>query len=340
MQTLVTTQGTEPARRFDHWVGEVARTMYVAVDARPGPADVFHGRALGSSIGDLHLCWVSADPMQVRNTVRRDASADDGYYKFGLQIAGTAVVEQDGERCRIGPGDLVFCDTSRPYSFTYDGPFRTLLALVPRPLIPLGPDSLRPVAARRIDAREGLAGIVVSFLHSLTGHLDQVGAVGLPQVKDSAVSLFTGLLAERAAQQQPHWSGPAIMLRVRDHIDRHLAEPDLGPDSLCAALGVSRRYLFKLFAAENTTVAGYIRAQRLRRCARDLADPAMREQPVGLIAARWGLADISHFARLFKSAYGHTPRDHRKQALPEVTPSRPGSAAAPPRTATAARDPR
>ncbi len=319
MQTLVTTQGTEPARRFDHWVGEVARTMFVAVDARPGPSDVFHGRAVGANLDELQLCWVSADPMQVRRIGRQTDGDQDAYYKFGLQIDGTAVVEQDGQRCRIGPRDLVLCDTSRPYTFSYDSPFRTLLALVPRVLIPLGPDSLRPVTARRIEGHHGLAGIVVSFLHSLTGNIDQVGSASTPRLKDSALSLLTALLAEQVTEHHPEWSGPAIMLRVRDHIDRHLAEPDLGPDSLCAALGLSRRYLFKLFAAEGDTVAGYIRAQRLRGCARDLIDPTMQHQPVGLIAARWGLADVSHFARLFKSAYGRTPREFRRQAM-DLTP--------------------
>ncbi|WP_216897538.1 helix-turn-helix domain-containing protein [Nocardia alni] len=319
MQTLVTTQGTEPERRFDHWVGEVARTMFVAVDARPGTSEVFHGRAVGANIDELQLCWVSADPMQVSKSGRHSGCAEDAYYKFGLQIDGTAVVEQDGQRCRIGPRDLVLCDTSRPYSFSYDAPFRTLLALVPRSLIPLGPDSLLPITARRIEAHQGLAGIVVSFLYSLTGTIDHVGATSTPRLKDSTLSLLTGLLAEQVTEHHPDWSCPAIMLRVRDHIERHLSEPDLGPDSVCAALGLSRRYLFKLFAAEGATVAGYIRAQRLRRCARDLADPAMGHQSVGLIAARWGVADVSHFARLFKSAYGRTPREFRREAM-EVGP--------------------
>jgi AraC-like DNA-binding protein len=55
-----------------------------------------------------------------------------------------------------------------------------------------------------------------------------------------------------------------------------------------------------------------IRRRRLERCARDLADPALAERPVAVIAACWGLPDSRHFARLFKAAYGRTPRDYRR----------------------------
>jgi len=311
----ITTAGIAPVDRFDHWVGEIGRTMSVAVDARAATPDRFQGRVAGNSVGDIHFCWVSADPMQVRRTRRLTARVEEDYYKFGLQISGTGLVEQDGQRCRIGPRDLVICDTSRPYSFTYDCRYQTMLALVPQALIPFGPDVLRSVAARRIAGGDGTAAIVASFLQSLTGHLGSVGDPALPRVMEGAVSLFTGLLAERVADGRPEWSEQAMMLRIRDHIDRHLAEPDLTPDAIAAAFGISRRYLFKLFAGQETTVAGCIRAQRLARCARDLADPSMRERSVGRVAMRWGLADTGHFARLFKTAYGRTPRDFRKQAL-------------------------
>ncbi|MFZ3555394.1 helix-turn-helix domain-containing protein [Streptomyces sp. BH055] len=93
---------------------------------------------------------------------------------------------------------------------------------------------------------------------------------------------------------------------------------------MCARIrsthGISRRYLFKLFAAEGLTVAGWIRTRRLERCARDLASSVAAQQPIGMIAARWGLLDGRHFSRVFKTAYGRTPRDFRRRALTEGVP--------------------
>ncbi|MFF3492004.1 helix-turn-helix domain-containing protein [Streptomyces sp. NPDC002795] len=137
---------------------------------------------------------------------------------------------------------------------------------------------------------------------------------------DGAASLMTALVSERLDRAAPAEPGHAMMLRIRAHIDSHLPDPGLTPDSIAGAHGISRRCLFKLFAAEDLTVAGWIRTRRLERCARDLASPAAARQPIGMIAARWGLLDGRRFSRVFKTAYGCTPRDFRRRALAERAP--------------------
>jgi AraC-like DNA-binding protein len=71
------------------------------------------------------------------------------------------------------------------------------------------------------------------------------------------------------------------------------------------------RYLHRLFEAQDTTVAAWIRRRRLERCRRDLADPAFRGVPVSAVAARWGLPDPAHFSRLFRRTYGLPPAEYR-----------------------------
>jgi AraC-like DNA-binding protein len=77
---------------------------------------------------------------------------------------------------------------------------------------------------------------------------------------------------------------------------------------------ISLRYLHKLFEAEQTSVAEWIRRRRLERCRRDLLDPALRATPVGTIAARWGLHNPAHFSRLFRASYGVPPAEFRRLA--------------------------
>ena len=59
------------------------------------------------------------------------------FFKFGLQVAGTSVVEQDGRQARLVPGDLVIYDTSRPYRIVCDEQFRMTVAMFPRRLVGL-----------------------------------------------------------------------------------------------------------------------------------------------------------------------------------------------------------
>ncbi|MGW0843495.1 helix-turn-helix domain-containing protein [Streptomyces sp. NPDC002787] len=92
---------------------------------------------------------------------------------------------------------------------------------------------------------------------------------------------------------------------------QRLADPGLSPEGIAAAHRISRRYLYKLLAARGYTVSGWIREQRLARCRRDLADPALDHLPVGAIGGRWGFADPAHFSHAFKAAYGMSPREAR-----------------------------
>lgn len=316
MRTVVTTDHVSPGERFDFWVDEMSRLLLAPLETAQTTTDVFHGTAASGRVGALRLSSLTAGPLRVRRTESSVARHEDDFYKLSLQLSGTAVIEQDGARSRLTPGDLALCDTSRPYGFTYESPFSTVLVLVPRPLIPLRPETLRAVTGQRIAPDKGVGAIVAPFLRSLTEQSAHCAGPEVSRLADGAVSLVTALLCERLNRTTPMAPHLATTLRIRDYIERHLADPDLTPDVIAGAHGISRRYLFKLFAQEQTTVAGWIRTRRLEHCARDLADPATRDQPVAAIAARWGLLDSRHFARVFKAAYGETPRDYRRRAGP------------------------
>ncbi|MEU9872377.1 helix-turn-helix transcriptional regulator [Actinomadura sp. NPDC048021] len=70
-----------------------------------------------------------------------------------------------------------------------------------------------------------------------------------------------------------------------------------------------------MFREEGTTVSAWIRERRLEHCRRDLRDPLQLHRPVSAIAAGWGFVDAAHFSRLFKAAYGATPREYRVTVL-------------------------
>jgi AraC-like DNA-binding protein len=44
-------------------------------------------------------------------------------------------------------------------------------------------------------------------------------------------------------------------------------------------------------------------------------DPADAHLTVGQIAAQWGIYDGAHFSRIFRNAYGSSPREYRRSQL-------------------------
>ncbi|MFJ9244159.1 helix-turn-helix domain-containing protein [Streptomyces sp. NPDC101776] len=54
-----------------------------------------------------------------------------------------------------------------------------------------------------------------------------------------------------------------------------------------------------------------MREQRLARCRRDLADPALAHLAVAAIGSRWGFPGPAHFSNAFRTAYGMSPSEAR-----------------------------
>ncbi|MEV8225645.1 helix-turn-helix domain-containing protein [Streptomyces sp. NPDC079167] len=318
MTSLVTTETILRAKRFEHWAHEMSQ-VFGGLDSRPVDRSPFHGVAVSGSVGSLRLASIEAGPLSVRPSARRTAPEERDCYKVALQVSGTCVVEQDGTRDTLTPGDIAVCDTSRPYAFTYGSEFRTVLMLLPRPLLPVRPEAIRGITARRLTSEGGVGAVVAPFLQSLGAQSRACSGPAALSLMDGAVSLVTALVSEKLAQTSPPAPHEAMMTRIRGYIETRLPNPGLTPDAIAEAHGISRRYLFKLFAAEGLTVAGWIRTRRLERCARDLASPVSAEHPISMVAARWGLLDGRHFSRVFKSVYGETPRDFRRRALAEHT---------------------
>jgi AraC-like DNA-binding protein len=103
-----------------------------------------------------------------------------------------------------------------------------------------------------------------------------------------------------------------LAVSVREYIEANLSDPGLSPASIAAAHFISTRHLHNLFHESGTTVAGFIRSQRLDGARRDLRDPLHAGLPVGAVAARWGFLDAAHFSRTFRDAFGVPPSDWRR----------------------------
>ena len=106
----------------------------------------------------------------------------------------------------------------------------------------------------------------------------------------------------------------ALMLEaILAHVEQHLTSCALSPQTAAEALGVSKRYIHKLFRATTATFSEYVTSRRLDRIAEHLRVQAPRAEPISLLAARYGFKDISTFNRAFKSRYKMAPSLYRSR---------------------------
>lgn len=315
---MSTVAGTaaDPARaRMEHWRAIVGET-FVPLEARPHDGAPFNGSVTTQPLGQLTLSEVVASSHEILRTPRLISRSDRECYKVSVQLRGDCALAQDGRAVVLRPGDLTVYDATRPYRMVFERDFAMLVLMFPRELLRIPVDSMAGVTATRVPGSGGMGALVSGFLSGLLREVDGLSPVVSGRLAGNVLDLLTTLFAERS-QSSLADCGPrqrALLLQVQAYIDAHLADPWLSPRQVADAHHIAVRTLHKLFSGGPTTVAGYIRERRLENCRRDLGDPSLRHRPVSAIAARWGLVDASQFSKLFRDAYGCSPRDYRDAA--------------------------
>jgi AraC family transcriptional activator of tynA and feaB len=225
-------------------------------------------------------------------------------------------VSQDGRTAHIGPREMFFIDTARPFTIDTSTMQCLSLYLSGAQLRSVLPD-LDQFTATAISARPGAGALFATTLEGIyrnVAHIDDASArrvaAALPHLLGAALAAQAGAPARIAAH------APAEQLaHIRAFAIEHLADPDLSCEMIADGVALSTRRLHQLFARESETLMKWLWRTRLERCRADLHAPALRERTIADIAVRWGFADPAHFSRAFKLAFGQSPRAFRRQLL-------------------------
>jgi AraC-like DNA-binding protein len=315
MAVLADTETVAPEHRFELWSDAHPR-LFFPLDVRSHEPDPFRGRILGHHLDALDLFSVRGDASAVRRTPHAIADFDPESIVLLLAVSGRCHLVQGDREAIIDAGEIASYESSRPFSVRAPEPFELLLFAMPRALLGADADAVGRRTATRVASTGGPGALAGPFLRELFNGLED-GSIGPHDghLAEAVVAIARALHvgpdehdAERPA------SAATLVPRVKEHIEAHLHEPDLGPESIARAHFVSVRYLHMLFARQGLTVSGWVRRRRLERCRRDLADPVLTDEPIAAIAARWGLLNHAHFSRMFREAYGCTPREARRRA--------------------------
>ncbi|MET7968121.1 helix-turn-helix domain-containing protein [Micromonospora sp. NPDC005305] len=312
------TEQVPAADRFGLWLDMLASTPGL-MRVRTEHAENFVARSEFLDLGPMQLVrhrYPSLDGIRTRKLIQR---SDADYYVLALTLAGTGIAGQDGQRGVCRPGDFTFYDCARPQELSHRGedgdqPLRSIVAFIPYEALPLANRRLAPLFAGRMSGTDGIGALLADYLIRLTSHPEQYHAADAERLGSVGLDLVSTLLGRHLVSEDAvptEVRRRALLAQVRSHVRQYLGDATLSPQSIADAHHISVRSLHRLFEAEETTVAAYIRDERLARCRRDLADPALGDLPIQLVAGRWGFRDKAHFSRAFRAAYTETPQAYR-----------------------------
>ncbi|WP_454197781.1 AraC-like ligand-binding domain-containing protein [Nocardia sp. Marseille-Q1738] len=255
--------------------------------------------------------------VHAQRTPKLIRKSDPESYQVSLVAEGETMIRQSGREAHLSAGQFTVLDTSRPFesrrsSSRLDSPSISLL--LSRALLPLPANRIDRLTAVPFSAHHGVGALFARWLVDLTARAGEFTPADAPTLTSVTVDLLSAALAAPLEAQEilpPDSRRRCLRLQIDSFIEQRLGDPALTPKAVADAHHISLRTLQKLFAADATTPAAWIRRHRLERCRRDLANPLLRSRPIHAIAARWGFTDPAHFSRVFRTAFGLPPSDYR-----------------------------
>lgn len=264
--------------------------------------------------GPLRWLETTSGPAQVR----REAGScveDDRYLIMPFPRTGRFRYVRGRRTGILGPHQTMLGDSTSPYLFEQLDASRYLaLRIEPAPVLARLPNALQ---TGPVDLQRGAGALAAGFVHDAWRRLGVLTAADRTHVAGVVLDLLALALASSNASDAPQLDPAAREAHLRQAMRfllDNLHDPLLSPDWCAREIGVSRRYLDRLFAAQEQTTAGFIREERLLRCREALRSPLRRHLPVEEIAYAAGFVSASHFSRAYKSRFGRTPTEERRAA--------------------------
>jgi len=301
---------------FDAWC-DVLSANDIPMQIECARRDTFRAEMRTKNLGGINFFDIRADAHRAVRTAALLTSDDTRVYGVTLQIEGTSSLTQDGQTSILQPGDFALYDSTREFERDFPEPYRCFIVRFPHSMMQLPSHTLSSVTATRFGANDGVGVVVSPFLAETANNLSELSGWTGVRVAHALIDLVSSALAEKLTDAQIASANPRAhaFVRLCEYIMQNLGDPTLSPDVIAHANFISTRQVHKIFHAERITVSQFIRDRRLEECRRQLGDPADAHLTVGQIAAQWGIYDGAHFSRIFRNAYGMSPRDYRRSQL-------------------------
>jgi AraC family transcriptional regulator, positive regulator of tynA and feaB len=274
--------------------------------------DAFHGRAEGLILPAGAVAKTKSTPIiAARDRAELEDSPGECLYA-NYVMSGELRVQQGEHDFTAKRGDLVIYESRHPVITREKntGPFENLTFRVDKGQVASFGHADAVLSCTLISAEN-----MIAPLAACLGYLSE-NLLAIPMEEAAALFKVFGSLLPVAAlaiskshdtQEQKEVAQRSVMRELLEYVEAHLGAPDLSPRLAAAELGISLRYVHKLFAENGMTFCNYVTSKRLDYVRRDLSSDAFRHEPAYAIAARWGFDDPSAFNRIFKERFGMTP---------------------------------
>jgi len=302
--------------QIKYW-NDLHSSLLAPLEIKPLDRPGFEATSSLGHLGTLRIVSTQSAPATVEHRARHVALTKERRFRVMLSTRGRIRLHHVGREVVLDEGDFVMLDDSAPYRIAFRETNHCVCLAVRPTTLRMYLPSPASLCGLPMSASSPLNGIVGAMLCGVWAQIER----GLPpeQGPGLARALLQMVAAAYAVEHSREVERSVVTAsrysEIKQYIEMNLRSSNLGPTPIAAALGVSRRYIRLLFAANDDSVSAYIRRRRLEECAWELAQPLWRGRSITSAASEWGFRSMAHFARAFKAQYGMTPTAFRRMRL-------------------------
>jgi AraC-like DNA-binding protein len=301
--------------RVAMWREHFGRTA-LRVEIEPIEEGPFEASVTSRVLPGLHLLEGGLSAARLTRTRELIADGNDDLLMV-VNRTGSIKVSACGREVSLGEGEAILRSSDEVSVFERRSYGASLSLRIPRSILSSLVVDVDRATMRAIPRQSGALKLLASYMkalidehapgttelqHLVAGHISDLAALTLGATRD----------AECTARAR---GMPAARLRAaKTFIIENSHRRDLSIGTVAVHLGVTPRYLQRLFESDGKTFSTWLLNQRLVRAHRMLCKSQFAEQAVSAIAYDVGFGDLSYFNRCFRKLYGVTPRDVREAA--------------------------
>ncbi len=276
----------------------------VSADFRGGSIERIDG-------GEVRACTLHSDPM-VTQRQRSHANAEaDEFYVIEMPQLSPVLINQGGREALVAPGNFTIVNGAEAYRFENREHLRLRTLRIPcrslRSRLPGVDDCVATVAS----AAQACTGLFLDFAASYFKHAPALPAELSARVEQQLLDLLILALTDDRSASSDTSVRSGHRLRAMRVIERRFSDPALQPADVAHAIGVSDRYLQKIFSDNGQTITAVIRKRRLSEAKRLLANRKQNRLGITQIALMVGFSDPAYFSRVFRQDCGLAPVDYQ-----------------------------
>jgi AraC-like DNA-binding protein len=295
--------------RFAAWADLLAPVVEIK---NPVEGSSFRGSARAYDLGRMHYIAARHDAMHHARSEELINESGIDHWVLTLRRSGTEVSRFRNTIMESTPGSLEIRSLAHPFIGKATRTSSVIIMLGRDDFVSLAP--LLDGANHRL-LEGNMSGVVRDFILSLDECIGTMTVADVPVLVNSITALLNAALEPCKSKQHEVESlvESSLLDKARRYIHANLRSPDLGPDTICAAMQLSRRKLYYLFERRGG-VASYIRRRRLLACHDAIVD-ASDHRFVSTIAYDHGFTNAAQFSRNFLAEFGYSPTEAREFKL-------------------------